>query len=86
MKTHSSLAKFTGIQKLCIVVHRKELIKIYPPLLSNSLLTRRKTKSLKKSEAYIEDVGTLTKINVEKKSKHYLAGCLKTYRTKIAVF
>ena len=72
-------------------MHRKELVTPLAPLLSNSPLTRsKKNEKLQQSEPCIfEDVGNLAKVNVKetvKPNKHYLAGVLKTHRTKIAVF
>ena len=44
---------------------RKELVKVFSPLHSNSLLARRRKRKASKSETCIfEDVGTLTKTNV----------------------
>ena len=55
MKTHFPFIKFIGIgapaQKLCIVVHRKELVKLSSsPLQFTS--NKKKTKSFKRSETY----------------------------------
>ena len=62
------------IHRHCIVVHRKGLVKLSSPPL-HSLLTRRKRKASKKWNWYIVN-----------SANNYLAGFLRTYRTKIAVF
>ena len=59
-------------QKLCIVVHRKELVKLSS---SPLLLTRRKRKPSKKVKHILEDVGTLTKINVKVTVKAKALSC-----------
>ena len=50
-------------QKLCNVVHRKELVKLSSPPLRFTF-NKRKTKHFKKVKLIFEDVSTLTKINV----------------------
>ena len=61
-------------QKLCIVVHRKELVKLSSsPLRFTS--NKKKTKSFKKVKHILEDVGTLTKINVKVTVKAKALSC-----------
>ena len=64
MKTHSPPIKFIGtgaypLKKLCVVVHREELVKLSSPPLQFTFI-KRKTKKLQKSETCIfEDVTLL---------------------------
>ena len=67
MKTHFPLIKFIGIgvkpaQKLCIVVHRRELIKLSSPPLQFKFNKTLVKFEFKKVKLIFEDVGTLTKI------------------------
>ena len=78
MKTYFSLENvfllpLVPAQKLCIIVHRKELVKLSS---SPLLLTRRKRKPSKKVKHILEDVGTLTKINVKVTVKAKALSCV----------
>ena len=76
METHFPLISFIEpAQNFCIVVHRKQLLKLSSPPLQ-STFKKKKTKSSKRSETCIfEDVGTLTKINTKVAIKPKALSC-----------
>ena len=67
MKSRFPFINFIGIQKFCIIVHRKELVNLSfnsPPLQFTFNKIEEKRKASKSETCIFEDVGNLAKINV----------------------